>query len=258
MSTDDFFVGIGDINSTFLPKVEPLVPSNQVRQPTSNGASDMEQNTQALEAQLEERPLAKKQEELEHPSETTPTTTTPAETSSSTSSSIEGLSTSSATTPPSAEKEETPPTTHLAKKALLNNNDSELVRVGNILDIIHSRFFAEYESASSPQLSSSFSLKKRPFDVTRIIPSLRSSVFEGVTILFSSVIPLDTPPETTEVYRLARMFGAKVEMELGKDVTHVVAAKVCYLHYHSVLALITMFAERNGESRYGTEKGSWD
>jgi len=241
VSTDDFFVGIGDINSTFLPKVEPLVPSSQLRQPapTSNGTSDIEQNTQALEAQLEERPLAKKQEELEHPSsETTPTTTPPTETpssssSSSTSSSTQGPSTSSPSTPPSAETEDKTSTTHQAKKALLNNNDSELVRIGKILDSIHSQFFATYDSSSPSLPSSSFSLRKRPFDVTRIIPSLRSSVFEGVTILFSSVIPLDTPPETTEVYRLARMFGAKVETELGKDVTHVVAAKVCYLHYFS-------------------------
>jgi hypothetical protein len=27
LSQDDFFVGIGDINSAFLPKIEPLAPT---------------------------------------------------------------------------------------------------------------------------------------------------------------------------------------------------------------------------------------
>ena len=61
----------------------------------------------------------------------------------------------------------------------------------------------------------------------RIIPRLRSDVFEGVHILFSSVIPLDTKPETTEVWRMAHMFGAYCSTELTNDITHVVAAKVC-------------------------------
>jgi RNA polymerase II subunit A-like phosphatase len=55
---------------------------------------------------------------------------------------------------------------------------------------------------------------------------LRAEVFEGVRILFSSVIPLDTNPETTEIWRMARMFGAQCSTELTTDVTHVVAAKV--------------------------------
>jgi len=111
---DDFFVGIGDINSAFLPKITPLTPSAVPSQPpqtspnpinppphstspdpipptsssepevssetaiheTSPGLvgsddEDLEKrsmitrNSIALEAQLEERPLAKKQEELE-------------------------------------------------------------------------------------------------------------------------------------------------------------------------------------------------
>ena len=106
---DDFFVGIGDINSAFLPKITPLTPSVPSQPPTpitppphsssptpiSPSASSVSEvssetaihetsptlveaddeeiekrtmltrNSIALEAQLEERPLAKKQEELE-------------------------------------------------------------------------------------------------------------------------------------------------------------------------------------------------
>ena len=113
LAVDDFFVGIGDINSAFLPKITPLTPSVPSQPPSSSSSlmvpspnsssptptspitpsvsemssetvihetsptlvgSDEEElenrtmltrNSIALEAQLEERPLAKKQEELE-------------------------------------------------------------------------------------------------------------------------------------------------------------------------------------------------
>ncbi|KIL55051.1 hypothetical protein M378DRAFT_658431 [Amanita muscaria Koide BX008] len=86
----DFFIGIGDINSSFLPKIEPLTagspaqttPSNPSSAPTTpepnatqtpEGAEEAEaatnamlrENTMVLELQLEQRPLAKKQTELE-------------------------------------------------------------------------------------------------------------------------------------------------------------------------------------------------
>jgi hypothetical protein len=55
---------------------------------------------------------------------------------------------------------------------------------------------------------------------------MRSEVLEGVYIVFSSVIPLDTNPESTEIWRLAHVFGAKCHTELSTRTTHVVAAKV--------------------------------
>lgn len=78
----DFFVGIGDINSTFLPpRVDPLLrippgaPTIE-RKPTGPQPAPEDEDTaledallskqaEALEAQMEERPLAKKQHELE-------------------------------------------------------------------------------------------------------------------------------------------------------------------------------------------------
>jgi RNA polymerase II subunit A C-terminal domain phosphatase len=94
---DDFFVGIGDINSAFLPKLDPstTVPVSDAAATAKSDSDDADapnatdsasaqespagetsggddgtkdamltQNTLELEAQVEERPLAKKQEEL--------------------------------------------------------------------------------------------------------------------------------------------------------------------------------------------------
>ena len=59
-----------------------------------------------------------------------------------------------------------------------------------------------------------------------IIPGLRLQTFDGLHLLFSSVIPLDTRPETTDIWNLAEAFGASCHTELSSEVTHLVAAKV--------------------------------
>lgn len=160
---DDFFIGIGDINSSFLPKVVPLTPvipnlpspSNPAAssinglpsssatsaddQPTgidslpTVGATDaskelvdiqttvmLTQNNAALDAQLEERPLAKKEKELqEHAVEEQKQ---PEPTASATPSEV--------STPAAKEPSPKPEKPH--KKALLKNDDYELVRIGKV------------------------------------------------------------------------------------------------------------------------------
>lgn len=154
--TDDFFIGIGDINSAFLPKINPLTAATptpppakvsslkegEMQPPVSPASSDtavseasdstlvdesnelmqknmLSQNSLALEAQVEERPLAKKQEELEaSPSEQSPAApgapiTPPNETD------VKGNS-------GSKKRNKAPP------KALLRNDDFELQRVRNV------------------------------------------------------------------------------------------------------------------------------
>ncbi|KAF8913223.1 hypothetical protein CPB84DRAFT_529609 [Gymnopilus junonius] len=235
----DFFIGIGDINSSFLPKIEPLTPAHSTPPPKAaqsiNGAGDdatatppsveeqekaeqqttamLTQNNAALDAQLEERPLAKKEKELqEHEIEEQHHQQDKAQTPSP-----EATPTPSVEPPPKPEK--------VHKKALLKNDDYELQRVSKLLNEVHSRFFSAYDARSPEHVRRKTGPSGKAYDVTRIIPRLRSEVFEGVHILFSSVIPLDTVPEMTDIWRMARMFGARVSTELTGDITHVVAAK---------------------------------
>lgn len=53
----------------------------------------------------------------------------------------------------------------------------------------------------------------------------------GVHIVFSSVIPLDMKPESTEIWRTAYAFGAECGTDLTNRTTHVVAAKVWSIQY---------------------------
>ncbi|TCD66479.1 Carboxy-terminal domain (CTD) phosphatase [Steccherinum ochraceum] len=259
----DFFVGIGDINSAFLPKLEPMTPAlpqeaPQVLKPTSeadefsegadissqltevteespsppassltvDGSPTFEEveqseivkneiltrNHMALDQQVEERPLAKKQEELQ-----TEAGTSTGSSNGTTPAAKGDASTSTAPKP-------------AARKALLKNDDIELTRVQNLLDEVHRRYFVAHDAKGSnatPKRKPGRRLSKSQvdYDVRIIIPQLRQLTLDGVHILFSSVIPLDTRPESTEIWRTALAFGAQCYTELSAKITHVVAAK---------------------------------
>ncbi|KXN90103.1 RNA polymerase II subunit A C-terminal domain phosphatase [Leucoagaricus sp. SymC.cos] len=242
----DFFVGIGDINSSFLAKITPLTPSTTATTPqlpqTPSGhvvpdsseppspedieTAELEQkillstNNAALDEQFESRPLAKKQEELEGGA-------------------VQHVANNSTPEPPSenqpsssnekdVENETAAPVYQLEKpkQALLKNDDTELDRIGKFLDEVHRRFFESYDQRSPESYRrKQGTANKRLYDVTTIIPLIRSEVLAGVHIVFSGVIPLDTPQETTELWGLAHMFGAKCHADLTPEVTHVVTAK---------------------------------
>ena len=163
---DDFFVGIGDINSTFLPKVDALggssisqapppsassgsgsdsatpkstpssAPSNsedgsnEVDAEGSNGRPSavkkemITQNTIALDAQMKERPLAKKQEQLESDDEGLGDENNEVSTEPKNDETQNGTGTQPSPSEPVKAKHH--------RKALLKNDDDELQRVGKV------------------------------------------------------------------------------------------------------------------------------
>ncbi|KAI0319033.1 hypothetical protein OF83DRAFT_1241216 [Amylostereum chailletii] len=251
----DFFVGIGDINSSFLPKVDPssalmaapspssgpspttTAPSSSTRTPTpptsapdspasSETAVDaelsptqmLEENSAALEAQVEERPLAKMQEQLQDDAAAAAAAAVPPTSASEPRKDEDG------------ENAEKPDSLKPARKALLRNDDTELVRVKRFLDEVHGRFYDAYEKRAPGQDTHPRANRRRPsapvpYSATYIIPRLRSETLTGVHILFSSVIPLDMKPESSEMWRMASAFGARCHTELSNEVTHLVANK---------------------------------
>jgi len=154
--TDDFFIGIGDINSSFLPKVDPLTPAvlpppssktapsmNSALSPSNSSESAiptavdtspsvppspveeeiaelqttamLTRNNAALDAQLEERPLAKKEKELQE----------------------HEIQENQQAEPASTLKEPSPRQEKHHKKALLKNDDYELIRIGKVRAFYH-------------------------------------------------------------------------------------------------------------------------
>jgi RNA polymerase II subunit A-like phosphatase len=174
---DEFFVGIGDINSAFLPKIAPLAPSVPSQLPSSSsnpplpqssssspdpfspssvseissetaihetsptlvGSDDEELekrsmltiNSIALEAQVEERPLAKKQEELEEQeqkAEAQNQIEAGGDDSNPNAEAAESTETKKVATP----QPQTPAPQRHTAKALLRNDDYELLRVQTV------------------------------------------------------------------------------------------------------------------------------
>ncbi|KAL1951122.1 hypothetical protein VTO73DRAFT_271 [Trametes versicolor] len=272
----DFFVGIGDINSAFLPKLVPLTPAappppvtavetspeieaavadpdaedededdedlesdmvessdSQVPPVDEDTLTDVQKNeiltrnTEALEAQVEERPLAKAQEELQ---ETETAEEDAAAAAAAAQPAAEAVAaTNGGVAPPAAEHK---PKERHVRKALLKNDDAELTRVKQILELVHDRFYSAWERYKSEDEGKHGKRKhgkrteaQREYDVRTIIPRIRTETLDGCHILFSSVIPLDTRPEATEIWKTAHAFGAKCYTELSPRITHVVAAK---------------------------------
>lgn len=140
----DFFVGTGDINSSFLPKLKPDLPNLPVVVPPEKGAEHVQpgipvestakvdeiakrQEEQALDVakQLEERPLAKAQENAQEGSD------------------------GKEQDPPVADKVQGQSEDDLDKrirKAVLNDDDRELDRIEAILVDAHRKFYQMHDA----------------------------------------------------------------------------------------------------------------
>lgn len=265
----DFFIGIGDINSSFLPKNpgtkvnskseaiapfgsdglsedrpandgEPRVTGNDSEdssQPSSKNVSALEQlvsmgggddpvtlqartsqQDETVAAQLQNRPLLQKQLKLE------------AEDAATDTSSTEDLG------------EQNPVAkAHEHSHRLLQDYDRELFHLELALRRVHMEYFETYarqianahggriaelrgSSKRKQSLNDNSDLALVP-DIKGIMPRLKLRVLEGVVLVFSGVIPLHLDWQTNDITLWARNFGAKVEQEVGRRTTHVVAAR---------------------------------
>lgn len=246
----DFFVGIGDINSSFLPKkfgqltgptkkrksiakLEALeseqeseneenldlddknqdtekdenVPSSPVDRILEMGGGEdntnllMEQSisrNMSLEQQQHDRPLAKLQHDLEkinheHDSQ------------------YHSPRSSSAEESDDDKKEDEDE----EEDNLLYDDDNELYLLNKALARIHSEYYRMLEKTkeNNPLL--------KP-DLTTIIPSLKNRCLEGITVLFSGILPLGINLDTADIVIWCKQFGVKVVNEVYPGVTHVV------------------------------------
>ena len=259
-----FFIGIGDINSSFLPKRPKIrstpppdpapsdapkeataadkgTPSvgaatppkhtetsqrNAIPKQTQTSDSTLEQlvamgggddpatreeqtakQDEALNAQLQDRPLLQMQQKLD------------------------------------AEDESDSDFETKAKHHLLNDNDNELHWLEASLRKVHNEFFAVYEQRMADsigggrvaELRGAQPSSKRPSpnldlaaipDIKELMPALKQRVLAGVGVVFSGVIPLDVDVASAEISVWARSFGARIQTKIsGKSTTHVVAAR---------------------------------
>lgn len=277
----DFFVGIGDINSSFLPKKPELRTTAKVvavaipdpnkdlaegatiaepvpringdgPEPTTRNTESISSNVSALEqlvsmgggddpatlqaqasrqdetliAQLEDRPLLQKQKQLEAEDE--------AAAAASTDGDHPNENTKGGETPSDSGKH---------RHNLLQDNDTELQYLERSLRKVHAEFFDTYnqklagiQGGRIAQLRGDKHAKKVPVsdrgadlklvpDIKVIMPQMKLRVLEGISLVFSGVVPLGTDIQNSDLALWAKTFGAQVSENISKRTTHVIAAR---------------------------------
>ncbi|KAE8352580.1 hypothetical protein BDV28DRAFT_134850 [Aspergillus coremiiformis] len=254
VSPYDFFVGIGDINSSFLPKKQELgtltktgdktgtksskspplehhvngttaKPEGEVsalEQLVTMGGGDnprlLQEQTDAQEEtimhQVEDRPLLQKQKELDAEED--------AAESIDSSSSIDESQDSSK-----------------HRHHLLEDNDRELFQLEERLEQVHKQFFNEYDQRRTKGLGGRVAalrgektaskekdvdLKLVP-DIKDIMPEIKRQILGGVILVFSGVLPLGTDTQNADISLWARSFGAVVSQKINLKTTHLVAGR---------------------------------
>jgi RNA polymerase II subunit A-like phosphatase len=223
VSPYDFFRGIGDINSSFLPKRQDIItPAADVPAVNGNGAPpaggkkekgdeaaapaegdlavtqlQVEEQERALEKQMMDRPLQLLQLKQDKEDEEAEKATTQSEHSQD--------------APPSSQ----PQTRH----QVLRDDDDELEYLEQHLTRLHKVYFEEHDrELQDIAATDDFQLP----DVGRTLSTLKRRAMRGVTVALTGMIPNGVAVEDTEIGQQLRSFGAAVASRITRDVTHLV------------------------------------
>ena len=123
--------------------------------------------------------------------------------------------------------------THPAPKAppVIKDPDRFLLYLQDLLERIHQTFYNEYDQMKGGTQDNEDGVDafSSP-DLKVIIPRLRKSVFSGLRLLFTGVIPTNMDPEKSREWNTARAFGGSVHSTIitspvDECTTHVVVGK---------------------------------
>ncbi|KAF4462309.1 FCP1-TFIIF interacting component of CTD phosphatase [Fusarium albosuccineum] len=231
----DFFKGIGDINSSFLPKRQDVLPTLKQKPPVDSNSKpapkaspldelvrmssgddaaslkiQAEEQEKTLEKQLTDRPLLHMQEELDKEDD--------------------------------QQDPETGDSSHSHHRNLLVDDDEELIALQDHLTDLHTAFYDTYDRRRAERRQSegthppAHSKTKRRAsvddgvdlsmvpDAGDILDELKSNVLSGLVIVLSGLVPLGVDVAASEIGMQAQSFGAQVLDNISRRVTHLVVA----------------------------------
>ncbi|KAL8375868.1 hypothetical protein RB595_007140 [Gaeumannomyces hyphopodioides] len=231
----DFFKGIGDINSSFLPKREDLIaPSAQPPKNVSakgskpakpNGGAkaaagkkstleelanmssgegaalikkQTEEQEKTLEMQIKDRPLLHMQEQLDK------------EDGEAASKEEGGSDAASASASHS-------------RHHLLLDDDSELAYLEQHLIQLHEAFYRAHDAEVAGAKRSADDQTDPP-DVGNVLDGLKVKVLRGTRIVLSGLVPVGVDVQLSEIGLQARSFGATILKKVSKRATHLVVS----------------------------------
>ncbi|KAK4146686.1 uncharacterized protein C8A04DRAFT_34870 [Dichotomopilus funicola] len=217
VSPYEFFKGIGDINSNFLPKRHDLLTSGSAAKGTKKdkkitsepvaGGDDStllkqqaQEQEREFEKQINDRPLQMLQEKLDREGE---------EAEKATVQSDDGSESRASSPPPQ-------------RHHVLQDDDEELKYLQEHLASLHRAYFAEYDESQASQPASNNDVLAQVPDAGRILSDLKIPVLQGLKIVLSGVLPRGIDIYSSEIGLQIISFGADLRPKISKDVTHLV------------------------------------
>lgn len=225
VSPYEFFKGIGDINSSFLPKRQDLLssdtppngvnnhkaPKAQVAAKTAKvdaaGSDDpaatqrqVEEQERVFEKQINDRPLQVLQEKLDREDEEAEKATVLSEDGSE----------SRSSSPPSQ------------RHRALQDDDNELEFLEKHLTSLHATYYAEYDrKRAEHHAAGNIDVTAVP-DAGQILDELKGAVLQDTKIVLSGVLPRGLDIYRSEIGLQILSFGAALRPKITRDVTHLV------------------------------------
>jgi len=123
---------------------------------------------------------------------------------------------------------------------LLKDDDEELIFLERHLSQVHKSFYEEYDRAlvsarggrvaqlkpghnrKIPMKEEAADLRIVP-DIADVMPALKAKVLRGTTIVMSGLVPLTSDFMRSEIALQTSSFGAELQVDVSKRVTHLVA-----------------------------------
>ncbi|KAK0625173.1 hypothetical protein B0T17DRAFT_590829 [Bombardia bombarda] len=238
VSPYDFFKGIGDINSSFLPRRQDLLAADPVQaaDPSSPAIGESKPvvekvddavpeagNVSALEELIsmsggEDSAITKRQVEEQERTLEKQIKDRPLQLLQEKLDKEDEEAEKTST--PSEDGEETPssPTPHHRHQVLLDH-DCELEFLEQHLTLLHKTYYEEYDR--NCDRTKDVDLSAVP-DVGSVMEKMKSRALRGCKVVLSGLLPIGVEVERSEIGMQMVSFGAQLRSNISRDVTHLV------------------------------------
>ncbi|CEP61316.1 protein serine/threonine phosphatase LALA0_S03e00144g [Lachancea lanzarotensis] len=204
----DFFVGVGDINSNFLPRQQNSMLHMGRRHRKKAEEEELLTDIMDTEKKLQEKidQEVKKQEEQFNKITEENQTDRPI--------SKEDLAKKLEHNASLEVQQQNRPLAELQKhmhnQKLLIDDDDELPHLSGILLRVHKTYYEEL--AKDEELP----------DIKKLLPAMKAKVLQGCNFVFSGLIPLGTDVRQADIALWTGMFGAVTSSDVDENTTHIV------------------------------------
>ncbi|GAV55962.1 hypothetical protein ZYGR_0AZ01340 [Zygosaccharomyces rouxii] len=207
----NFFVGVGDINSNFLPRQQSGLlqlgrRTHKKPQESDELLTDIMDTEKKLQEKIDEE-VKRQEEKLSHQM-TTNDEQVQGESKEQLTKKLEYSASLE------VQQQNRPLATlqkHMHNQRLLVDDDDELYYLKDTLAKIHHRYYKLLEEGD-----------EKGADIQLLVPTMKGQVFQNCHFVFSGLIPLGTNIRRADIVLWTGMFGAITSSEIDENTTHVI------------------------------------